>query len=72
MLVLTRKEGEQIVIGNNIMITVSRISQNRVTVGVDAPRDVQIVRRELDRHDEPSPAVIPTVRTQLSSERYAK
>jgi carbon storage regulator len=52
MLVLGRKEGEQFVIGDNVVITINRILNNRVTVGIDAPREVRIVRRELERHQK--------------------
>lgn len=51
MLVLSRKEGEQLVIGDNIVLTVNRISGNRVAIGVEAPRHVPIVRGELHRVD---------------------
>jgi carbon storage regulator len=51
MLVLSRKEGEQLVIGDNIVLTINRISGNRVAIGIDAPRDVRIVRGELKRHE---------------------
>ena len=47
MLVLSRKEGEQLVIGDNITLVISRISGNRVTIGIEAPKDVKIVRSEL-------------------------
>lgn len=47
MLVLTRKEGEKLVIGDNIVVTINRIAGNRVAIGIDAPREVSIVRGEL-------------------------
>lgn len=47
MLVLSRQAGEQIKIGDNITVIVSRIAGNRVMLAVDAPRDVHIVRGEL-------------------------
>lgn len=47
MLVLSRKEGEKLVIGDNVVITINRIAGNRVAVGIEAPRDVSIVRGEL-------------------------
>ena len=49
MLVLSRKEGEQLVIGDNIVITINRIAGNRVAIGVEAPREVSIVRGELQK-----------------------
>ncbi|TWT94021.1 hypothetical protein Pla108_37320 [Botrimarina colliarenosi] len=47
MLVLSRKAGEQIQIGNDITIEVRRVSGNRVALAVQAPRDVRILRSEL-------------------------
>ena len=47
MLVLTRKEGEQIVIGENIRVTILAIKGNRVRLGLAAPPEVSIVRQEL-------------------------
>jgi carbon storage regulator CsrA len=49
MLVLSRKTGERIHIGNNIVIEVRRVAGNRVTLALDAPRDVRILRGELER-----------------------
>ena len=47
MLVLSRKPGERILIGENISITVVRIGPNTVRIGIDAPREMNIVRDEL-------------------------
>lgn len=47
MLVLSRKPGEKIHLGDSITITIVRIGPNTVRVGIDAPRDVKIVREEL-------------------------
>ena len=47
MLVLSRKIGEKLVIGDNITVVVSRVAGNRVTLGIEAPADVRIVRGEL-------------------------
>lgn len=51
MLVLSRKEGESLVIGNDVVVTVNRISGNRITLGIQAPRHVRIVRGELEPKD---------------------
>lgn len=53
MLVLSRKIGEKLVIGDNITVTINRISGNRVTVGIEAPGSVKIVRGELERFPGP-------------------
>ena len=47
MLVLSRKVGERIVIGDNITLIVSKVNGNRVTIGIEAPRDIKVVRGEL-------------------------
>jgi carbon storage regulator len=47
MLVLSRKVGEKIVIGNNITLVVNKVAGNRCSVGIDAPSHVRIVRGEL-------------------------
>jgi len=50
MLVLSRKIGEKLIIGDNITVVVSKIAGNRVTLGIEAPGDVRIVRGELEPH----------------------
>jgi carbon storage regulator len=47
MLVLSRKLGEKIFIGNNICITVVDIDRGKIRLGIEAPRDVPIYRQEL-------------------------
>ncbi len=47
MLVLTRKQQERIHIGDNITITVVRIQGNGVRIGIEAPREVRVVRGEV-------------------------
>jgi carbon storage regulator len=51
MLVLSRKESEQLLIGDNIVLTINRISGNRVAIGIEAPRDVRVIRGELNRNE---------------------
>ncbi len=47
MLILIRKIDESIVIADDITVTVLEISGERVKIGIDAPRDVVILRQEL-------------------------
>jgi carbon storage regulator len=47
MLVLSRKEGERLVIGEDIVITLVRIDGNRIRIGVQAPPEIGIKREEL-------------------------
>lgn len=49
MLVLSRKEGERIQIGDEIRITVVRITGGGVRLGVEAPRHMVVVREELQQ-----------------------
>ena len=57
MLVLSRKIGEKLVIGDNITVVVSRVAGNRVTLGIEAPTEVRIIRGELHMAvDEAAPS----------------
>ena len=47
MLVLSRKPSERIHIGDNIIITVVRVSGQTVRIGIDAPKEIRIMREEL-------------------------
>ena len=48
-LVLTRRSGQSIMIGDDIELTVLSVVGNAVRIGIDAPRDVKILRREIWR-----------------------
>ena len=52
MLVLTRKLQEQIRIGDNVTITVLRVKGQAVRIGIEAPRDVRVIRGELPREGQ--------------------
>ena len=47
MLILTRRVGESLVIGDNVNVTVLGVKGNQVRIGVDAPRDVAVHREEI-------------------------
>lgn len=47
MLVLTRKKGESIVIADNIVLTVLSIDGENVKIGIEAPREIDIYRKEV-------------------------
>lgn len=47
MLIITRKKGESLMIGDDIEIIVSKIEDGSVKIGVKAPRNIQILRKEL-------------------------
>ncbi|MGA2059719.1 MAG: carbon storage regulator CsrA [Thermoguttaceae bacterium] len=57
MLVLSRKVGEKILIGDNISVTVVRVAQGIVRIGVEAPQNLPVVREEIkDQMREHKPA----------------
>lgn len=47
MLIITRKKGESLMIGDDIEIVVSKIDDGSVKIGIKAPKDVSILRKEL-------------------------
>lgn len=47
MLVLSRKLGEKIVIGDSIILTVVKIDRNQIRLGIEAPANVPIYREEI-------------------------
>ncbi len=49
MLVLSRKVGEKLVIDGNITVEVVKVQGNRITLGIDAPSNVKILRGELNQ-----------------------
>lgn len=58
MLVLSRKATERIRLGDNIVVTVVRVSGDRVRLGIEAPPDVLVLRDELEprsRTDDQEP-----------------
>lgn len=56
MLVLTRKVNEQIRIGNDIVITVVRLAGDKVRLGIEAPKEVPVLRAELPVTEAGKPA----------------
>ena len=48
MLVLSRRESERIRLGDSIVVTVVRVTGDRVRIGIEAPSDVRVLREELD------------------------
>lgn len=54
MLVLSRKVGERICIGDDVSVTVVCVEGNRVRLGFEAPRDVSVYRSEVSAREAPA------------------
>lgn len=47
MLILTRRVGESLMIGNEITVTILGVKGNQIRIGIDAPKDVSVHREEI-------------------------
>jgi carbon storage regulator len=68
MLVLTRKLMERLFIGDDICVTVVRLEGGQVRLGIDAPREVSVVRAELVP-ERPPPRSRPAARPMIAPPR---
>jgi len=80
MLVLSRKKNESIIINDNIIVTVIEIRGDKVRLGIEAPKDVTVHRREVYEaihgqgppgskardHEPDTSHIVPDTRDQLS------
>jgi len=63
MLVLSRRESERIRLGDSIIVTVVRVAGDRVRLGSEAPRDVVVLRDELQPHPPTGQQALPLLPT---------
>jgi len=56
MLVLSRKESQRIRLGDSIVITIVKISGDKVRVGIEAPSNVLVLRDELEPRETATPS----------------
>ena len=55
MLVLNRKEGESLIIDDNIKVVVLKVKGRQVKIGIQAPRDTKIAREEIANKEDAAP-----------------
>lgn len=69
MLVLSRKQNERIRVGDSVIVTVVRVSGDKVRIGIEAPADVRVLRDEL--HPAISPVLEPAAAEGIVELRLA-
>lgn len=67
MLVLSRKAGERILVGDDVVVTVVRVGPNSVRIGIEAPREMNIVRQELCHFEAEDDAVVQKATKHVST-----
>ncbi|MEI8369926.1 MAG: carbon storage regulator [Planctomycetia bacterium] len=60
MLVLSRKQNERIRVGDSIVVTIVRVSGDKVRIGIEAPANVRVLRDELHT-DGGHPGIVPAL-----------
>lgn len=53
MLIISRRVGESVVIGEDVLITVLRVKGNQVRLGVNAPKSIAVQREEISERNKP-------------------
>jgi carbon storage regulator len=59
MLILERKRGERIVIGDDVFVSIENVAGNKVRLGISAPRSVAVDREEIRRAKDARRQVVP-------------
>jgi carbon storage regulator len=72
MLVLTRKKGESIVIGDNITVKVISVDGDQVKIGIEAPRNVEIHRQEVYEGIKQENRLAGTQKAEINLEQLKK
>lgn len=71
MLVLSRKECEKIQLGNDITLTVVKVSGDKVRLGIEAPSNVKVLRNELERYEDGPQTIAHPAKLMLDGNKEA-
>ena len=69
MLVLSRKQNQSLVIGDNIVITILSIDRDQIRLGIEAPREISIMRQELFQAVKEQELIEKHTHTKLQSQK---
>lgn len=71
MLVLTRKLDESIIIGDNIVVTILGMDRDKVKLGIQAPREIPVMRQEIYQAVQEQSIVVASLVSDPKAERFS-